>query len=45
MSNTWSHGRIQVVTALLKTPLLAQGKLPEAVRVPADSSLMLGTGQ
>jgi|GEM_PF-5212599 len=45
MSNTWSRGRIQAVTALLKTPLLAQGKRPGAVRVPADSSLMLGTGQ
>jgi hypothetical protein len=45
MSNTWSRGRIQAVTALLKTPPLAQGKRPESVRVPADSSLMLETGQ
>lgn len=43
MNNSSSRCSILVLTACLSTPLLAQGELPEAVRVPAGHSLMLET--
>jgi len=43
MNNTYSRCSILALPALLSPPLLAQGELPEAARVPAGNSLMLET--